>query len=73
MNNDEIRKANRKAMPRFILIMVISAIIGGGVGFFAAKYGMDVLAGDIKSKSCLLPGMVKMKRYLTRWMKNFPS
>ena len=30
MDNNEIKKANRKALPKFILIMVLSLIIGGG-------------------------------------------
>lgn len=49
MENNEIKKANRKAMPKFILIMVISAIVGGTMGFFSAKYGLDTLAGSIKA------------------------
>ena len=49
MDNNEIKKANRKAMPKFILIMVISVIIGGGIGFFSAKYGIDALAGSMKT------------------------
>lgn len=49
MESNEIKKANRKAMPKFILIMVISAIVGGTMGFFSAKYGLDALAGSIKA------------------------
>ncbi len=48
-NNKEIKEANRKAMPKFILIMVISGIFGGGIGFFAAKYGFDSLSGSLKT------------------------
>lgn len=49
MNNDnEIKKANRKAMPKFILIIFISSFIGGIVGFCAAKYGLNALAESIK-------------------------
>lgn len=49
MNDNEIKQANRKALPKFLLIMVISLIIGGGLGFFSAKYGINTLAGGIKS------------------------
>lgn len=49
MDNNEIRKANRKALPKFILIMVISLLVGGSIGFCAAKYGLDSLAGGLKS------------------------
>lgn len=48
MDNNEIRKANRKAMPKFILIMVISLIIGGTIGFFSAKYSLNALSGSIQ-------------------------
>lgn len=48
-NRDEIKKANRKAMPKFLLIMVLSLIAGGSIGFCAAKYGLNTLAGRMKS------------------------
>ena len=32
MDNNEIKKANRKALTKFIIIMVLSLIIGGGFG-----------------------------------------
>ncbi len=49
MDNNEIKKANRKALPKFILIMVICLLVGGGIGFFAAEYGLNTLAGSMKS------------------------
>ncbi len=48
-NNNEIKKANRKALPKFILILVISTIIGGVIGFFSVKYGLDALSSKIKA------------------------
>lgn len=48
MNEKEIKKANRKAMPKFLLIMVISAIVGGVIGFFSAEYGVSDLTGGMK-------------------------
>lgn len=48
-NNNEIKKTNRKAMPKFMLIMVISLLVGGSIGFCAAKYGLNTLAGGMKS------------------------
>lgn len=48
MNEKEIKKANRKAMPKFLLIVVISAIVGGGIGFFSAEYGVSDLTGGMK-------------------------
>lgn len=49
MDNNEIRKANRKALPKFMFIMVISLLVGGGIGFCAARYGLNTLAGSMKS------------------------
>jgi len=48
-NNNEIKAANRKAMPKFMLIMVISLLVGGTTGFCAAKYGLNTLADGMKS------------------------
>ena len=49
MENNEIKEANRKALPKFMLIMVISLLVGGTIGFCAAKYGLNTLAGGMKS------------------------
>lgn len=49
MVNNEIKKANRKALPKFILIMLICLIVGGVVGFFSAKYGLNALSGSMKT------------------------
>ena len=45
MDKNEIKGANRKALPQFMLIMVICFIIGGTIGFCSAKYGLNTLAG----------------------------
>lgn len=49
MDNNEIRKANRKALPKFMLIMVFGLLVGGAIGFCSAKYGLDSLTGELKS------------------------
>lgn len=49
MNKNEIKKANRKAMPKFILIVAISGIIGATIGFFSAKYGLSTLSDSLKT------------------------
>lgn len=49
MVNNEIKKVNRKALPKFILIMLICLIVGGAVGFFSAKYGLNTLSGSMKA------------------------
>ncbi len=52
MKNDEIRSANRKALPKFLLFAVVCAIIGGVIGYYsghgAANGGMDQLVGMMK-------------------------
>ena len=49
MDNNEIKKANRKALPKFMLIMVISLLVGGSAGFCSAKYGLNSLSDGMKS------------------------
>lgn len=49
MNNDDIKSANRKAMPKYVLLTLISTVIGGVVAYLSAKYGLDTMAGSIKS------------------------
>ena len=43
MGNEEIKKANRKALPKFILLTLISTAIGGAVGYIPA--GLARLGG----------------------------
>lgn len=45
MKNDEIRAANRKALPKFLLLTLVGAVIGGIAGYCAARYGLDQLSG----------------------------
>ena len=45
MKNDEIRAANRKALPKFLLLTLVAAVIGGVTGYCAARYGLDQLSG----------------------------
>ena len=51
MKNDEIKQANRKALPKFLLFAVVCTIVGGVVGYYsghsAAKGGIDKLVGII--------------------------
>lgn len=49
MNKNEIKQANRKAVPKFLLIMLLSLIVGGAVGFFSAKYSLNALSDSLKS------------------------
>ena len=49
MNKNEIKKANRKAVPKFLLIMLLSLILGGAIGFFSAKYSLNALSESLKS------------------------
>ena len=44
-NNDEIRQANRKALPKFLLMTLGGAALGAVIGF-ASLVGLDVLGED---------------------------
>ncbi|MGN1127107.1 MAG: DUF3169 family protein [Ruminococcus sp.] len=48
MNSNEIKKANRKALPKFLLIVVISFIVGGMIGFFSVEWSLGSLSDNIK-------------------------
>lgn len=51
MKNDEIRAANRKALPKFLLFTLVCAVIGGIAGYCAARYGLDQLSGVLANAS----------------------
>ena len=51
MKNDEIRAANRKALPKFLLLTLVGAVIGGIAGYCAARYGLDQLSGVLANAS----------------------
>lgn len=48
MNKEEIKQENRKALPKFILAMVIALIVGGAVGYLSGRLRLDTLADGIK-------------------------
>ena len=52
MKNDEIKQANREALPKFLLVAAVCAIAGGVIGYYSgygsAKGGMDKLTGMMK-------------------------
>lgn len=62
MDNNEIKKANRKALPKFILIMVMSIFFGGAMGFFSAKYSLNGLSSSMKTAGQIF-GM-----YIAPWL-----
>lgn len=49
MENSEIKKANQKALPKFMLIMILSLLVGGLIGFCSAQYDFNMLAGGLES------------------------
>lgn len=48
MNNNEIKQANRKALPKFIFMMIIALLGGGVLGFCIASYDLNSLSGLMK-------------------------
>ena len=49
MKKDEIKNANRKALPKFLLVLALCMVVGGAVGYGSAKYGLDQMAGTFKN------------------------
>lgn len=47
VNKAEIKQQNRKAMPKFIVIMTLSVLIGGAFGFCTSYYGLNGFAGKL--------------------------
>lgn len=44
MNNNEIKRANRKALPVFLLLLAVSVVCGGLFGYWSAAYGLNRLS-----------------------------
>lgn len=42
--DDAIRQANRRALPKFLLILVCASLVGGMAGYCASYFGLDGLA-----------------------------
>lgn len=53
MKNDEIKRANRKALPKFLALLVVAMVIGGVIGYFsgygAASGGLDEFVFILKA------------------------
>lgn len=49
MENNAIKEANRKALPKFLIIMAVCTLLGGLIGFFSAYFGLDTLSGSLKA------------------------
>lgn len=47
--NNGIKEANRKAMPKFLLIIAISLVSGGVFGYCAVEFGFDQTANGLKA------------------------
>ena len=49
MDKKEIRQANRRALPKFILLLVVAMMVGGVVGYLSGRFRPDLLADGIRS------------------------
>lgn len=47
MENNTVKKDNRKALPKYLLILFVAAIFGGVLGFAAGWMGHDNISGVI--------------------------
>ena len=62
MKNDAIKSANRKALPKFLLMMLVCTVAGGILGYFSAKYSLNELSGALKD-ACAFFGA-----YISPWL-----
>ena len=58
MENNEAKMANRKALPKFILMVVVGAAAGGVIGYLAVRYGLDGMAAPIKAAGAVFGSRV---------------
>lgn len=49
MKKDEIKQANRKALPKFLLFAVVCTLVGGVIGYFFADVEPDSLVPMMKN------------------------
>ena len=49
MKNDEIKQANRKALPKFLLFAIVCTLVGGVIGYFSADVEPDSLVPMMKN------------------------
>ena len=47
MENNAAKKDNRKALPKYLLILLVSAISGGILGFVSGWMGHNSLSGTV--------------------------
>ena len=62
MKNDEIKEANRRALPKLLLVLTIFMVVGFTFGFFASRYGLGALSGTIKNAGAFFG------TYIAPWM-----
>ena len=48
MDKKEIRRANRKALPLFLLVLLAAMLVGGAGGYLAVRFRLDTLADGLK-------------------------
>lgn len=59
--NDTVKRDNRKSLPRFLLVVLAAALLGGLVGFFSA------MAADFGTLSAIWDGLDVLMRTITPW------
>ena len=58
MENNDVKRANRKALPKFLLILIAGAAAGGVIGYLSVKYGLDGLSAPMKAAGAVFAGRV---------------
>ncbi len=55
---ESIRSENRKAIPVFILVIVVSMLAGFAIGYFSVRFGIYSLAGRLKDAGQAFGSMI---------------
>lgn len=49
MDRKDIKQANRKALPKFILALFVAMCVGGGVGYLSGRFRANTLTDEIRN------------------------
>ena len=58
MENNDAKMANRKALPKFLLMVAVGAAVGGVLGYLSVRYGLDGLGAPMKAAGAVFGSRV---------------
>ena len=75
MENNTVKKDNRKAFPKYLLILFVAAIFGGVLGFAAGWVGHDNLSeviaaagfdANVRGETLSIPEFARIANEITK-------